>query len=146
MHNLNGVIKNKPEELRKSKWRLWWGDLSKKIIAIKTSVTEQNRAKLKFCLITPNLVLNICIFVEGPTIFELASAYAMLQDISKSSGQKFNFQNCLKSTLNCVNIALEGVFMILKTKEGCHRPPDWSKQVSQLCQRSYLFVWANQEA
>ena len=43
-------------------------------------------------------------------------AYAMLQDISKSSGQKFNFQNCLKSTRDCVNIALEGVFMILKTK------------------------------
>ena len=40
----------------------------------------------------------------------------MLQDISKSSGQKFNFQNCLKSTWDCINIALEGVFMILKTK------------------------------
>ena len=42
--------------------------------------------------------------------------YAMLQDISKSSGQKFVFQNCLKSTWNSVNIALEGVFMKLNTK------------------------------
>ena len=42
--------------------------------------------------------------------------YAMLQDISKSSGQKFNFQKCLKITWNSLNLELEVVFVILKPK------------------------------
>ena len=37
-------------------------------------------------------------------------------DIGTSSGQKFNFQNCLKTTWNSLNLEQEGVFVILKTK------------------------------
>ena len=34
----------------------------------------------------------------------------------QSSGQKFNFQNCLITTWNNSNLGLEGVFVILKAK------------------------------
>ena len=48
------------------------GRSQQKIIVIKTSVTEQGLTQFlleNLFLVTPNLVLNICIFVKGPTIF-----------------------------------------------------------------------------